>query len=208
MAFTSFSPNDERFGFSTKGSFRCAYENQRLVIIGFFIALGIMAAGAVIILIAVWDMITTPPDISEYDGTRIGLFAFNTGIYGSYVIAVAAIVIIIILTLIAFAITLTVLHAGRIHEFKANEVYFEIIPPDPTIPHTIIYYDDVIMVYAEERKFLFTEHGLDVTVRTKKGNLFFRYVHTTESKMNGLPDTPFNILMERAGLVSRPDFNI
>ena len=69
MAFTSFSPNDERFGFSTKGSFRCAYENQRLVIIGFFIALGVMAAGAVIILVAVWDMITTPPDISEYDGT-------------------------------------------------------------------------------------------------------------------------------------------
>ena len=208
MAYTSFSPNDERFGFSTKGSFRCAYENQRLVIIGFFIALAVMVVGAVIILIAAWDMLTTPPDVSNYDGTRIGLFAFNTGIYGSYVIAVAAIVIIIILTLIAFAITLTVLHAGRIHNFKANENYFEIIPPDPTIPHIIINYDDVIMVYAEERKFLFTEHGLDITVRTKKGNLFFRYVHTVESKLNGLSDTPFNILMERAGLVSRPDFNI
>lgn len=208
MAYTSFSPNDERFGFKTRGSFRCAYENQRLIIIGFFIALAVMAVGAIIILIAVGEMVTTPPDPSSYDGTRIGLFAFNTGIYGSYVIAVAAIIIVIIMTLIAFAITLAVLHAGRIHEFKANEAYFEVIPPDPTIPHIIIYYDDVIMVYAEERKFIFAEHGLDVTIRTKKGNILFRYIHTAESDMKGLSETPFNIIQERAGLVSRPEFRV
>lgn len=205
MAFTSFSPNDERFGFSTKGSFRCAYENQRLIIIGFFIALSVLVVGAVITLIAAYNMVTTPPKIEEFDGD---IWGFDRAIYGSYVIAVAAMICLILMTLIAFAITLTVLHAGQIHEFKANETYFEIIPPDPTIPHIIIYYDDVIMVYAEERKFLLTEHGLDVTVRTKKGNLFFRYVHTTESKLKGLSDTPFNIIQERAGLVSRPDFNI
>ncbi|MGN0656003.1 MAG: hypothetical protein ACI4KR_04360, partial [Ruminiclostridium sp.] len=54
--YTSFSPNDERFGFSVKGSFRCAYDSDRSIIIGCLIALGTLIVLFIIQLIYYFNL--------------------------------------------------------------------------------------------------------------------------------------------------------
>lgn len=213
--YTSYGINNERFGFSAKGSFRCAYENQRPIIIVFPIIMAVLAVIWVITFLITRDMVLnqTPVDlaqISVYQTAKIGvlMFGFDTAVYGTNVIALVVILCLMGITLLAYGIILGILRSGRIYTFSADDSYFEIKPPDKNTPAIFIRYDDVIMVYGEERKFIFAEHGLDITIQTKGKNYFFRYVHTPESRINGLSETPFNILMERAGLIQKPDFLI
>ncbi len=217
MAYTSYSPNDERFGFKHKGSFRCSYENQRLLILLFPIIILALIAAFVIILLTAREMVMNPECVDltklalEQDEVgRIIIFGFDTAVYGSYVIAALAVLIVVILLIMAYCITLGILRTGINYTFTANEQYFEICPPETKnpLPHIVVRYEDVVMVYGEERKFIFAEHGLDITIRTKKKTYMLRYIHTPESRKNGLSETPFNIIMERAGLINRPDFNI
>lgn len=212
MAYTSYSPNDERFGFKMKGSFRCAYENQRVIILWFLIGLAFFAIAFVVILFAVREMVMNPelPDFDASDVyiSRMDIWGFDVAVYGSYLVAMIAIICIEGLGLMAFCITLGLLRTGERYLFVANENYFEIIPPKEELPHFVVNYNDVVMVYGEERKFIFAEHGLDVTIKMKKGSYFFRYIHTPHSRLNGLSGTPFNIIMERAELIRKPDIRI
>lgn len=213
--YTSYGISNERFGFSAKGSFRCAYENQRPIIIAFPIIMAALAVIWIVVFIVTKEMVLnrTPvdlADISVYQKAKIGvlMFGFDTAVYGTNVIALAVILCLIGLTALGYGITLGILRSGRIYTFSADDNYFEIKPPDKNSPTIFIKYDDVIMVYGEERKFIFAEHGLDITIQAKGKNYFFRYVHTPESRNKGLSETPFNILMERAGLIQKPDFLI
>lgn len=212
MAYTSYSPNDERFGFKTQGSFRCAYENQRLIILWFVGGLIFFAIAFVVILFAVRELVMNPemPDFDASKTTidRMDIWGFDVAIYGSYLTALTAIICIEVLGLMAFCITLGLLRTGQKYGFIANENYFEIIPPKEELPHIIVNYNDVIMIFGEERKFIFAEHGLDVTIKMKKFSYFFRYIHTPDSRLNGLSNTPFNIIMERAELIRKPDVRI
>lgn len=213
--YTSYGINNERFGFKAKGAFRCAYENQRSVIIVFPIIIAVLAIAWVVIFVVTRDMVAnqTPVNLAEisvYQKAKIGvlMFGFDTAVYGTNVIALAAILCLIGITLISYCIVLGMLRAGRIYSFNANDNYFEIQTPDKNAPSIVIKYDDVVMVYGEERKFIFAEHGLDITIQTKGKNYFLRYIHTPESRIKGLSETPFNILMEKAGLVEKADFLI
>jgi len=213
--YTSYGINNERFGFRAKGIFRCAYENQRLIIIIFPIIMAVLTVIWVVVFLITRDMVLnqTPvdlADISVYQKAKIGvlMFGFDVAVYGVNVISLLVILCLIGITLLSYCIVLGILRSGKVYSFNANDRYFEIQTPDKNSPSVVINYDDVIMVYGEERKFLFAEHGLDITIQTKTKIYLFRYVHTPESRIKGLSETPFNILMEKAGLVQKPDFLI
>lgn len=213
--YTTFGINNERFGFRAKGSFRCAYENQRTVILVFPIIMAVLAVLWVVIFFATYNMVSnqTTVDLSQisvYQKAKIGvlMFGFDTSAYGVQVITLLVILILIVILLLSYCIILGVLRAGKIYSFKADDNYFEITSPDKNQPGVVIKYDDVIMVYGEERKFIFAEHGLDITIQAKGKNYFFRYIHTPESRIKGLSETPFNILMEKAGLIKNEGYLI
>ena len=206
MPYSSFSPNEERFGFNIKSSFRCAYENERLIVIAFLIAIGAILVGMIICFATCYEMLFTPVDINAAaTGKRANIFGFNPAEYGLSAMAMVFLFWLAIVAAIAFCIVLSILHSGRCCDFKANENYMEIITQEK-YPHTyVIYYNDVIDVTASERKILFLS-GLDINVRTKKKTFLFRFIHTHMSKTEGLAGTPFNIICERAGIVSKPKY--
>ncbi len=209
MAYSSYSPNEERFGFSTSGSFRLAYDSERVIITIFLIALAAFAVGAVICFALCYEMLFTPVDIdaaaaAAERGSR-QIFGFNPVEYGLSAMAMVFLVWLEIVGLIAFAITLGLLKTGKSCDFKANENYMEINEQGKNPRTTVIFYNDVINVTATERKFLFLG-GINVTVYTKQNMFEYRYIHNHLSKTGGLCETPFNIICERANLVSKPKY--
>ena len=64
MAYSSYSPNEERFGFSTKGSFRVGYDSERLIVLIFLIALAAILVGMIICFALCYEMLFTPVDIN------------------------------------------------------------------------------------------------------------------------------------------------
>lgn len=204
MAFTSFSPIDERFGFRTKGHFNCAYENERVIIIWCLIVIGAFFIGALICFIIAYNMLLTPGNVDTVTNREYqSIFAFDLLEYGTTSIAMVALLCLGGLGIIAFCVILGVLRAGKTYTFTATEVYFEITPPDETQPSLVFDYNDVLFVYADERKFLFGIGGYDVVIKTKQGSHLIRYIHTPESRKMGLSETPFNIIQERIGLNRR-----
>lgn len=208
MSFTSYSPNNERFGFKMRGSFRVAYENQRPIIITIPLILLAFVILFVVILFLTKELIMNPemPDFSDPTISRMDMWGFDVAVYGSYLVALCAILCIVILGAIGYCIILAVLKVGRTYTFTATEEKFIICPPEKVGACISINYADVIGISAQERKFIFAEHGVDITIKTKKGEIFLRYIHTPESAIKGLSETPFNIIMERAEIVSKPDF--
>ena len=199
MPYTSFTPNTERFGFSMKGSFRCAHGWDRIfIIIGALIIIGLA-----VIFFSLWG------GLDDYFGhtVKITTYIAEPIEYGVQAVAMAVVLYADLLFIAGYISVATIMRSGRAYTFFANEQYFDICPPDKG-RHTIIYYDDVINVMYSERHFPLTAAGLDVTVVTKKGRFEFSLIHTPQSRnAGGVTETPFNIIMERAGLVSPPSFN-
>lgn len=209
MAYSSYSPNEECFGFSTSGSFKCAYDSERVIIIAFLISLAALLVGMIICFALCYEMLFTPVDINAAAaaaerGER-QIFGFNPVEYGLSAMGMFFLFWLEIVGLIAFAITLAFLKTGITCTFKANENYMEINEQGKNPRTTVIFYNDVINVTATERKFLFLG-GINVTVYTKQNVFEFRYIHNHLSKTGGLAETPFNIIMERAELVSKPKY--
>lgn len=209
MAYSSYSPNEERFGFSTSGSFRLAYDSERVIISIFLIVLVAFAVGAVISFALCYEMLFTPVDINAAAATidkgSRQFFGFNPVEYGLSAIGMVFLIWLEIVGIIAFLITLGLLKTGKKCDFKANENYMEIQEYGKNPRTTVFFYNDVINVTASERKFLFLG-GLNVTVYTKQNMFEYRYIHNHLSKTGGLPETPFNIICERAELVSKPKY--
>lgn len=209
MAYSSYSPNEERFGFSTSGSFKCAYDSERVIVIAFLISLAALLVGIVISFALCYEMLFTPVDINAAAaagerGER-QIFGFNPVEYGLSAMAMVFLFGLEIVGLIAFAITLAFLKTGKTCTFKANENYMEIVEQGKNPQTTVIFYNDVINATSSERRFLFLS-GINVTVYTKQNIFEFRYIHNHLSKTGGLSETPFNIIMERAELVSKPKY--
>lgn len=209
MAYSSYSPNEERFGFSTSGSFRLAYDSERVIITAFLVALAAFAIGAVVCFALCYEMLFTPVDIdaaaaAAERGSR-QFFGFNPVEYGLSATAMVFLVWLEIVGIISFLITLGFLKTGKSCDFKANENYMEINEYGKNPKTTVIFYHDVINVTATERKFLFLS-GINITVYTKQDFFEYRYIHNHLSKSGGLSETPFNIIMERAELVSKPKY--
>ena len=165
--------------------------------------------GILISFVLCYELLFTPVDINAAAaagerGER-QIFGFNPAEYGLTAIGMVFLFWLEIVGIIAFAITLAVLKTGITCTFKANENYMEIVEQVKNPRTTVIFYNDVINVTATERKFLFLS-GINVTVYTKQNFFEYRYIHNHLSKTGGLSETPFNIIMERAELVSKPKY--
>ena len=207
MPYTSYSPNDERFGFSTSGQFKCAYPKDRLILV-----LCLLLIIAEIVLIVVNFMSFS--EIMNPDGSIKGGFisddgAYMTGSSGSAAYSVINItgsflIFVLFLTVVGFIIVITVLRSGRKFTFKADETQMTIT--DSKGGARTFEYAKVSAVMEEERRFPFTAPELDIELRTKDGTFEYRLLHTPMSKVNGISETPFYIIKERIGQAEKPLF--
>ncbi len=65
MEYSSISPIDDRFEFKMKGSFRCAFDSERVIFLAFAISILSCAVGIVICLVINIIAIGTPVDIEK-----------------------------------------------------------------------------------------------------------------------------------------------
>ena len=207
--YTSFSPNDERFGFSVKGNFRCAYDSDRSIIIGCLIALGTLIVLFIIQLVYYFNLfdekgaikggiIDLSPAKPKMNNNFINFAASNIAISMSLFLIAACI--------LAFVIIIAFLNGGRSYKFHANETGFTVIYPKKG-KEELFLYDRIIGIQEEERRFIFLRSGMDVIIKTKNYSRRFRLIHTSASRANGISETPFNIIKERIGLTQRPDYH-
>ena len=209
MEYSTFSPVDDRFGFKTKGTFKTAYDGERVVILVIFAVIIFFLVAAVICFIFGFQMIFTPPDIDKtaYEGqwgNRV-IFGFNTAEYGLLIISMVIFFIMAILSIAALFVAFAILKSGKNCFYKADEIRMEIIQQGRRKKVSVINYADVIKIDYRERKFLFLS-GFDVFVHTNKKTHEFRFIHNRLSKVVGITETPFNIILERTGAVKRPEY--
>ena len=114
MAYSSYSPNEERFGFSTAGSFRVGYDSERVIILTFLIALAAILVGMITCFALCFEMLFTPVDINAAaaagDRGERQLFGFNPAEYGLTAMGMVYLFWLEIVGIIAFCITLEDLH--------------------------------------------------------------------------------------------------
>ena len=208
MEYTTFSPIDDRFGFKTSGTFKTAYDSERVVILAIFGVIIFFLVAAVICFIFGFQMIFTPPDMNKTaleaeQGNRV-IFGFNTAEYGLLIISMVIFFIMAILSTAALLVAFAILKSGKNNFYKADEKRMEIIQQGRRRKVSVINYADVTKVDYRERKFLFLG-GFDVFVHTNKKTHEFRFIHNRLSKVVGISETPFNIILERTGAVKRPE---
>lgn len=206
MFYTSFSPNEERFGFSTRGSFKCAFANERLVAIGIYAYTGILLflIGAQIYsFINLFDLRTGALKDGMFD-PEAGKVSGGFAAFGSHGFTALFVLIIIAVSFIVILAITLILKNGRNYYFSANDREFKITAPSGR--ETVLPYEDIIGITFNERKFFLASKGIDITIRTKTDAHIFRYIHTPISKVNGITHTPFNIIRERTGLIKKPDY--
>ncbi|MBQ9385049.1 MAG: hypothetical protein IJT87_12540 [Ruminiclostridium sp.] len=211
--YTSFGKVNDRFGFSMSGKFRCAYENTRsylttgMIIIGVLVAL--LAISVVYLLIIARDVpylaSQTLNDIiygfiyGEANAPNSG--AGNTMVQIGYtILGIAFGLFLLLIAVIVFFIILINMRMGQEYGFKADENVFIVTYPEKMHKVVRIEYEDVLGIRCEEWGFFLAPKCVDITIRTKQGELPFRFIHTPMSKANGITETPFNIIRERIGL--------
>ncbi len=198
MAYTSFSPNDERFGFDMRGGFRHSFGGERpFIIIG-----GIVIIALTAVFFSSWV------GLNDYMGSTVSISVYIAKPleYGVQALAMAITLYTALFLLAVYITVICVMRAGINYQFHATEEYFDVWTKNKR--HVIIHYNDVVNVMYSERRFPLAAAGLDVTVVTKKGRFEFMLIHTPKSKTEGISETPFNIVLERAGLVAPPDMFI
>ncbi len=208
--YTSINPISDRFGFKVNGTFKCAFKNERVILIAGLVP---VAAFVVLIIISAIDYAGLfKPNGAIKDGlfeviteggeatvrASPGFINFSVGIWS---FGFSAIVLAVLL--LAYLVLVLVMRAGRSYKFEANENGMSIIFPDGREESFL--YKDVIAVKDTERKFLFGSRGLNVNVKTKSGDYTYCLVHTPLSRVNGVVETPFNIVKERAELTNERD---
>ncbi len=208
--YTSINPISDRFGFKVNGTFRCAYRNERVILIAGLVPIAVLVVLTVISVIEYSGLFDPNGAIKDglfvviMDGGEAavratpGFINFSVGIwsFGFTAILLAAL-------LLAYVVLVFVMRAGRSYKFEANENGMSIIFPDGSEESFL--FKDVIAVKDAERRFLYGSRGLNVTVRTKSRDYTYCLVHTPLSRANGVVGTPFNIVMERAELTSPKD---
>lgn len=216
--YTSFGKANDRFGFSTGGTFSCAFRNDRLAVIAgvLVIALIVIAAVSDIVWLVqntanagaqasagMYDMIynmntdgAKDPKLNVWGG------AINTGFA---IIILAVIGITGVFALIAFGIVLIFLHRGKLYKFTANDESFIVTYPAKERTTVEFRYDDIIGLTWEKRKFPLAPECLDITVKTKIGDFDYRVILTKIGRVNGITETPFNYIREKIGLAPKDE---
>jgi len=211
--YTSFDKIQDRFGFSTGGSFKCAYRNTRTLILGGLITIGVIFVLTVISVVYVAVRMRDIPGMASAQLTSL-ITGFITGNglngnaeaggalagFGLAVISISFGLFLLLIAVIVFLIILTTMRVGQTYKFKADETTFTVIYPEKIGQTLTMEYEYIIGIYSEEWRFLCAPKCLDVTIQTKMGEFTFRCIHTPMSRANGIAETPFNIIRERIGL--------
>ncbi len=172
------SDMDERFGFETHGSFRCAYGSEKLCII-------FICVIASLCLSAIFGFLMSMTNASE------ALFS-----------AIALLVAIAVIGGIGTVLIAVVLY-GREYYYSADEAKMTIIGENKTLD---IFYTNVISVrYYPLMLFGHKQRGFRVAVTTNKSTLIFNMVYRRFDARMTPATTPFRLLEERAGLVTQQD---
>ena len=213
-SYSSYSPNDERFGFHTAGYFRCSYKHERL---GLIIGMCVIAAWLILIIMNFAGLFSLFDDSGTLKGGLVDVEGIQHGNiheaqvlsddfikFGTYNIANAAGIIVLVLLVGGFIVLFSLLKVGGKYYYTADEEKFTVTRPKGE-KDTIVY-TEVLAVHGEERRFPFAVKGLDVTVYTKSGQYFYQFIHTPLSRTSGISETPFHIIMERAELAKKPLF--
>ena len=211
--YTSFDKIQDRFGFSTGGTFKCAYKNTRTLILAGLITIGVIFVLTGISVVYVVVRMKNIPGMASAQLTSLitgiisgqgltGDAAAGGGLagFGLAVVSISFGVFLLLIAVIAFLIIITTMRVGQTYKFKADETKFTVIYPEKVGQMLTIEYDYIIGIYSEEWRFLFAPKCLDITIQTKMGECTFRCIHTPMSKANGIAETPFNIIRERIGL--------
>ncbi len=194
--FTSFSPNEERFGFSEKGFFYCSYKAEYAIKIVSTIICAAILLGVVIFFV-IYQLSFSDYDVNDLFSKMMHSMPTHLSLY---LISVS----IIIADIAIYMIIIGIVKAGQKYSYHATESSFTIYPPNNGSP-IVINYNDVKGVMYEERKFFFSDYGYYVTIITKEGCRKYSYVHSARSRKGGYKGTPFYIISERSALINKTD---
>lgn len=182
MAFTNSGTDrssvDERFGYVEKGSFRCAFGNEKPLLICFLTAA-----------------------FAAYLGIGLGIMwpHYGTEAFLFYAILGA---LLFIVDIILFKVAYNIIMKGKEASYYADSVKFTVTCAGKK---EIFYYEDVHFVRFETFSSFGIPRGYIVTVCTRQGD--FRYsCLSRKRKVFGEPqDTPFFILKQNAEKDTTPE---
>ncbi len=140
------------------------------------------------------------------------LEAFSSGFIGmsASFLSTAFGLIVLVFLLVAYFIVMMLVRKGRTYNFKANDNSFTVTYPpkkkgaEPEV--LVIDYSDVLGLTWETRKFPLLPECYDITVKTRTyGNLEYRVILTKIARVNGITETPFNLIREKIGLANKDE---
>lgn len=178
------SKTDERFGFETRGCFRCAYSTEKfyLILIAVLYAVGMF-------------------------GTATGMMAlFSMSEDAALMCAISILGLWLVWTAVCAVVFSLVLY-GSEYRYSADDDKMTIIHGGNTMD---IFYYNVLSVRYEPLELFGKQRGFIVTVVTRRSTNVFRMVYRRSDARMTPESTPFAILEERTGLnkPSDPDLII
>lgn len=186
MRYTSYSRHDERFSFSTSGSFYCKKKNEDR----FFVITTAICAIMIGIALYLWVFLTWSW------GFSIFFTVYTIGFVLLYIYLVVGVIL-----------------CGEEYTYKADSEKFIITAPSGTARVAVIRYSDVenilyIPIYLGAKR----HRGYKVIIKTKNATYTYEYIMSFHNQINlkikGMKDTrelPFYIIEERSGLAKKPD---
>ncbi len=185
------NPIEDRFGFQSRGIFRCAHPAERIYII-------ITLAAAIILWICFYEIwgqqfvyIYHLSDNTSQEGkTPHALF---------FAVAFSVITGIIV---IAAIIIIRMIMQGQIYNYTADSNMFSFYSAKARVRKTDIHYNDVVSMTFDKRViFGFIDRGYTVTIETRSlGRIELEYLHNKSSVSRDPENTPFHIIAERTNI--------
>ena len=192
--YETHSPVEDRFGFSTSGTFFCSKQTERISLIIIFGSLIFIAVGWYLVLFdqLKWYFVEKGVQVGTETARTIGyIYIFSM----AFIIAGAVIII------------TNILHGDK-YTYSADANRFSFLSEKAHIPKTDIIYTDVVAVRYVEKYMFGRLKGFDVTVITRSlGNITFRYLINKSITDKTPRNTPFNIIEERLDALTANDVN-
>ena len=182
---TSYSTNEDRFGFSRKGSFHCRLKNEKTVI------LAIIAASVLLALLLIIYLLKSQ--------------LFGGGLTAAFWEYVA--LLLLIATPFVCITLIRVARSGEEYRYNANEEKMLITCAKHDI-RVDVYYANVAGVdYFPIKTASGNFRGYTVTILCRDGyNFKFEFLFPQNMQIKSKDMTPFVIIEERAGLLEKPEF--
>lgn len=178
------SPIDDRFGFSTKGTFRCSLATERIALILTVITGLLLFVAGYNLIYYVYKEHTL---YAQTDPTQYAGLASLTFI-GFMIVLITG-----------EAVAAKLILSGRQYRYSANENVFSFSSKKDNVRKTDIFYSDVVSVkYSERKLFGKISRGYTVTIVTRsRGSITIEYLFNRSIPDRTTRNTPFHIIEER-----------